>query len=75
MTKLEYRDQFKNIVRSNKNKFDMFAAFDDLAQQMYKEEWFVTEMENKVLKEIDKFVDVRDISIGDKNYFISNDTE
>lgn len=75
MTKLEYQEQFKNIVHSNKNKFDMFAEFDDLAQQMYKEEWFLAEMENAVLKEIDKFVDVRDISVGDKNYFTRNDTE
>ena len=75
MTRSEYQNKVKELIQSNLNKFDKFEKFDMLWNKLQQEDWFKLELENAVLKEIDKFVDVRDISIGDKNYFISNNTE
>lgn len=78
MTKNEYQEGFKRIFHSGLNKYDMWTEFDALCEQMYKEEWFKNEIEEVILKNIDRFVDVRDIALGDKNYFVidnSNLTE
>lgn len=69
MTKYEYQDEIKNIVQSNLNYVDKFEKFEALWTQLHEEEWFKLELENAIHKEVDKFVDVRDISLGDKNYF------
>ena len=69
MTKDEYQDGFKCIIHSGLNKYDMWTEFDTLCEQMYKEEWFKNEMEEAILKYIDRFIDVKDIALGDKNYF------
>lgn len=77
MTENEYREKINDIISSYTSglilKNDAYEQIYSLLDQMWKEEWYQERIINAWSEYIDGFVDIKDVAIGDKNFFVEKD--